>query len=169
MLLSTPRLVIVTKSLRLPKSWLHSTVAYSDGSLRRGTVGLGVYVATRPSVHVSVRVPKPAVVDNNYAELLAILVALQVVQADVRAVVRTDSLNSLTMLAKASQNKPIHAKFRGVACDVLHWIHHRRSEPTMLAKVKGHANDRGNCTADALARRASLKLQTASNAHRTPL
>jgi ribonuclease HI len=155
MLLATSRLVILAKPMPTPTpTWRRAAVAHADGSLRRGAIGLGVYVERPVESRVSVRIARPSLADSNYAEMLAILLAVQVSPTS-RLVVRTDSLNSLRMLAAAAREERIHAKFQGVACDVLQYIHDRRREPTLLAKVKGHSGDRGNCIADALARRAS--------------
>ena len=144
--------------------WWQDT--YTDASLRHHRVGLGVCWRAKAATEqrsrhgrqerVSARA-LDTIVDVNHAEMLALLLAVQLTPEDVALHLHTDSACCLSMLRKSP--KRVKPKYSQLLDELQHAVHDRDA-CTLFSKVRAHAGVPGNELADRLAKQGT-------NIHRT--
>lgn len=133
-----------------------SRLLYTDASIRKGSVGLGVYEDRPGGLRVHARAHGASPKDSTCAELLAILLAIRVREHvyvndiyDLRLF--TDSLASMQLIRKSYSDPEsvIRHKYK----EILHEINRTKFS---IQKVRAHSGVRGNVAADALAAKGTL-------------
>lgn len=133
-----------------------SRLLYTDASIRKGLVGLGVYEDRPGGFRVHARALGAPPKDSTCAELLAILLAIRVREQvyvkdiyDLRLF--TDSLASMQLIRKSYSHPEsiIRHKYK----EILHEI---KGTKFCIQKVRAHSGVRGNVAADALATKGTL-------------
>jgi ribonuclease HI len=129
---------------------VYHTSVYTDASIARGRGGIGFAAREGDDewdARYSARVPHAlAPRDINRLELLAMYVALTMLDPRRDLVIHTDSQTALDQLVTRRRNR----KYGGLTRATLELILSRPGW-TLLAKVKGHSGDEGNDMADRLA------------------
>jgi ribonuclease HI len=140
-----------------------SRLLYTDASIRRGSVGLGVFEDRPGGFRVHARALGASPKDSTGAELLAILLAIRVRQqvyvndiCDLRLF--TDSLSSMQLINRSNSdpNYVVRPKYM----EILHEIKRTKFS---IQKVRAHSGVRGNVAADALAAKGTLLQDSSSS------
>ncbi len=139
------------KALHLPKQHI---AVHTDASVRLQKIGLGKVTRVNELTKAKhARVMGPNLhMDNNLAEMLAILWAIHKEDAHAPLAIYTDSQTSIDLLKR--DKYLFHPKF-GQAVTVTRHMISKRKEPTYLLKVKAHSTDEMNNYADHLAKRGA--------------
>lgn len=140
-------------------------VAYTDASVqkRKNYVGIGVWFGDTSEKNISCRIniKGKRCLDNNIAELTAILAALVCSDVNKRLFIFTDSSVSLQLIKHFTQKRKLVASrfsrcqdFSSLLQQIHNFLYVVRREHTIIGKVAAHSGIYGNECADNLAKTA---------------
>jgi ribonuclease HI len=140
-----------SKLIRRPRSYQE---VFTDGSVRQNGkyIGIGLWYSYDDYKNKSYMLMGRA--DSNRAELCAIYTALVLSPLSGTLQVNTDSETSIKMIHDSYNYNKSFNKFDPLLLGILWLIKYCRNDPTIIAKVKAHANEVGNNNADRLAKTA---------------